>query len=300
MTTLRDIQSGLGVLRRGLFSKNSPILGQLVVTRFCNLDCSYCNEFDKVSKPVPLDDLLARVDDLARLDTAIVTCTGGEPLTHPHLSAVIRRIRDHGMTATMNTNGFLLTREHIEALNDAGLEAMQISIDGTEPTANSLKSLKSLRGKLELLHQFANFKININSVIGIEGSPPEDAIEVAMVARSLGFSHSMSLVHDSHGQLKPFTPRQQAVYDKIMTMANSFQHRLNHHLFQRRLSRRRNQRLAMPRRRIPLPLHPANSAWCIGARSRIADIRAFPSAAIWWRTSPANSAPASRARPRAV
>ena len=235
MTTLRDIQSGLGVLRRGLFSKNSPILGQLVVTRFCNLDCSYCNEFDKVSKPVPLDDLLARVDDLARLDTAIVTCTGGEPLTVPHLPAVIRRVRSHGMTATMNTNGFLLTREHIEALNDAGLEAMQISIDGTEPTANSLKSLKSLRGKLELLHQFARFKVNINSVIGIEDSQPEDAIEVAMVAQSFGFSHSMSLVHDSHGQLKPFTPRQRAVYDKIMTMANSFQHRLNHHLFQQRL-----------------------------------------------------------------
>jgi MoaA/NifB/PqqE/SkfB family radical SAM enzyme len=235
MLKARDIQSAYGILRRGLFSKHSPILAQLVVTRFCNLDCSYCNEYDKVSKPVPKDDLLARIDDLARLDTAIVTCTGGEPLTNPAMPAVIRRIRERGMAASMNTNGFLLTREHIEALNDAGLDGMQISIDGTEPTKNSLKSLKSLRGKLDLLKQHARFGVNINSVLGIEDANPEDAIEVATVARQLGFSHSMSLVHDGEGQLKPFTPRQRAVYDQIMSVANSFQHRLNDWLFQRNL-----------------------------------------------------------------
>src|SRR5262249_10981584 len=139
---------------------------------------------------------------------------------------VIRRIRTLGMIATMNTNGFLLTQDHIEELNAAGLDGMQISIDSTEPTASSLKTLKSLRGKLDLLKAHARFNININSVIGIEDARPEDAVDVALVARELGFSHSMSLVHDSEGQLKPFTARQRAVYDQIMTLANSFQHRL--------------------------------------------------------------------------
>jgi 3-oxoacyl-(acyl-carrier-protein) synthase len=35
-----------------------PIWAQLNITWKCNLDCAYCNEFDKVSKPVPLDDLI--------------------------------------------------------------------------------------------------------------------------------------------------------------------------------------------------------------------------------------------------
>jgi MoaA/NifB/PqqE/SkfB family radical SAM enzyme len=39
------------VLDRILYS---PFLAQLVVTRRCNLDCGYCNEFDKVSSPVAL------------------------------------------------------------------------------------------------------------------------------------------------------------------------------------------------------------------------------------------------------
>jgi MoaA/NifB/PqqE/SkfB family radical SAM enzyme len=235
MFTSRDLQSSLGLVRRGLFAKRSPLLAQMVVTRFCNLDCAYCNEFDKVSKPVPLNDLLARIDDLARLDTAVVTCTGGEPLTNPHMPEVIRHIRARGMVATMNTNGFLLTREHIENLNAAGLEGMQISIDSTEPIPSSVKSLKSLRGKLELLRDRARFKINISSVMGIDDAKPEDAIEVARTARELGFSHSMSLVHGSDGQIKPFTPRQRAVYDEIMSVAGSFAHRLNHRLFQGQL-----------------------------------------------------------------
>jgi MoaA/NifB/PqqE/SkfB family radical SAM enzyme len=232
MFSSRDLQSGLGLLRRGLFSKHSPLLAQIVVTRFCNLDCAYCNEFDKISKPVPRDELLSRVDHLARLDTAVVTCTGGEPLTNPHMPDVIRHIRARGMVATMNTNGFLLTREHIETLNAAGLDAMQISIDSAEPIPSSMKSLKSLRGKLELLRDRARFKVNISSVMGIDDAAPEDAIAVARVARELGFSHSMSLVHDGDGQIKPFTARQRAVYDQIMAVAASFQHRFNHLLFQ--------------------------------------------------------------------
>ena len=70
------------------------MLAHLVVSRYCNLECAYCSEFDKVSKPVPLKDLLDRIDALARLETQIVTLTGGEPLTHPDHDAVIRRIRD--------------------------------------------------------------------------------------------------------------------------------------------------------------------------------------------------------------
>ena len=82
------------------------MLAHLVVTRYCNLDCAYCSEYDKISKPVPLHELLARVDALARLGTQIVTLTGGEPLTHPGHDAVIARIREHGMLATTITNGF--------------------------------------------------------------------------------------------------------------------------------------------------------------------------------------------------
>ena len=54
-----------------------------------------------------------RVDALAALGTGIVTMSGGEPLLHPELEAIVRRVRRRGMIATVITNGYPLTRERI-------------------------------------------------------------------------------------------------------------------------------------------------------------------------------------------
>jgi MoaA/NifB/PqqE/SkfB family radical SAM enzyme len=225
---------GLKVAGKVLTSRLRPMLAHLVVSRYCNLECAYCSEFDKVSKPVPLDDLLDRIDALARLQTQIVTLTGGEPLTHPDHDAVIRRIRSHGMVATTITNGFLLTRERIEGMNAAGLQEMQISIDGVKPDAISKKTLKSLAGKLKLLSEHAAFHVNINSVLGISEERTQDALEVAENAKSLGFSHTVGVLHDAEGTLAPLSSTQRAVYDALMDKG-SFAHRINYLMFQKNL-----------------------------------------------------------------
>jgi len=62
-----------------------PILAQIVPTRRCNLDCAYCNEYDKVSQPVPREVILRRIDRLGELGTTIITLSGGEPMLHPDL-----------------------------------------------------------------------------------------------------------------------------------------------------------------------------------------------------------------------
>ncbi len=222
------------VAARVLTSRARPMLAHLVVTRYCNLDCAYCSEYDKVSLPVPLADLLARVDSLASLGTQIVTLTGGEPLTHPGHDAVIARIRERGMVATTITNGFLLTAERIAGMNAAGLQEMQISIDGVKPDAISKKTLKSLAGKLEVLSKHARFHVNINSVLGISEERTQDALEVASAAKTLGFSHTVGVLHDADGALAPLSVTQRKVYDDLMAKG-SLAHKLNYLMFQRNL-----------------------------------------------------------------
>lgn len=224
----------LRVAARVLASKRRPMLAHLVVTRYCNLECAYCAEYDKVSKPVPVDELIARVDALARLGTQIVTLTGGEPLSHPDHDIVIRRIRFHGMVATTITNGFLLTVKRIAGMNDAGLQELQISIDGVKPDAISKKTLKSLAGKLQLLANHATFHVNINSVLGISEERTQDAIEVARSAKALGFSHTVGVLHDGEGTLAPLSPTQRAVYDALMGKGSAA-HLVNYLMFQKNL-----------------------------------------------------------------
>src|ERR1700685_1472458 len=144
---------------KGLASKRHPLLAHIIPTRRCNLACTYCNEFDDFSNPVPTNDMFQRIDRLGAMGTAIVTISGGEPLMHPELDAIIARIRKNGIIAGLITNGYLLVKERIEQLNRAGLEYLQISIDNAQPDEVSKKSLKVLDQKLKLLAEHAEFQV---------------------------------------------------------------------------------------------------------------------------------------------
>src|SRR5215471_20473663 len=133
---------------RAMVSRHHPILAQIVPIRRCNLACTYCNEFDAVSAPVPIEEMRRRIDHLADLGTTIITINGGEPMLHPELDEIIRRIRRRGAIATLITNGYLLTPDRIQRLNRAGLDHLQISIDNVQPDDVSMKSLKVLDKKL--------------------------------------------------------------------------------------------------------------------------------------------------------
>jgi MoaA/NifB/PqqE/SkfB family radical SAM enzyme len=62
---------------RAMASKDHPIVAQIIPIRRCNLACTYCNEFDKVSPPVPTDEMVRRIDKLGELGTGIITFSGG-------------------------------------------------------------------------------------------------------------------------------------------------------------------------------------------------------------------------------
>ena len=203
------------MLVKALVSTRHPILVHLVVTRRCNLTCTYCNEYDQVSEPVSLDALFQRIEHLASLGTSIITLTGGEPLMHPELEQVVTHVRRQGIIATVITNGYLLTGERIKKLNSARLDYLQISVDNVKPDEVSMKSLKVLDQKLVLLSRSAEFGVNINAVIGTGIKNPEDSLAVSRRVRELGFSTSLGIVHDDKGRMKPLGQREQSVYRDI-------------------------------------------------------------------------------------
>ncbi len=204
-----------------LKSPNHPILAHVVVTRRCNLACTYCNEFDDFSKPVPTAELLRRIDHLAALGTTVITLTGGEPLLHPELEDVLAGIRRRGIIAVMVTNGYLLTIERIRKLNRAGLDRMQISVDNVLPDEASKKSLKVLDQKLRWLAEYADFPVSIHSVVGAHIDHPEDALTVAKRATELGLISTVGVVHDDAGRLEPLNEVQQRVVEEIEGLSRS-------------------------------------------------------------------------------
>jgi cyclic pyranopterin phosphate synthase len=112
---------------------------RLSVTDRCNLRCSYC-----MPEPeyvwLPREDILhfeeieVLVDVFTGLGVDKVRLTGGEPLLRRGLPDLVSRlaarpaIRDLAMT----TNGVLLA-QHAQALKDAGLHRITVSLDTLQP-----------------------------------------------------------------------------------------------------------------------------------------------------------------------
>jgi MoaA/NifB/PqqE/SkfB family radical SAM enzyme len=180
----------------------SPFLAHVVIIRRCNLSCGYCSEYDKVSDPIPVDVLEKRLRKLRSLGTFGISLTGGEPTLHPSLPQLIRKCRELGFFRTgMISNGFLLRPDSIEALNEAGLQEMQISIDGVEANDTTQKVLANLKKRLRWLREYARFRVIVSGVLG--ACPAGDAEEVLAFAKQMGFIPRVLLLHDSNGQLKP-------------------------------------------------------------------------------------------------
>src|SRR5438477_13122705 len=205
---------------RGLVHTAHPLLVQIIPIRRCNIDCGYCNEYDKVSPPVATEAMVRRIDRLAELGASVVAFSGGEPMLHPDLDDLIRHIRARGMLAGLITNGYFLVPKRIEELNRAGLDFLQISIDNVEPDEVSKKSLRVLDKKLQDLKDYAAFDININSVLGGGIKNPEDARTINTRARALGFSTSIGIIHDGTGRLKPLATDVRKVYDDVSAAIN--------------------------------------------------------------------------------
>ena len=218
----------LRLIAHGALSTRHPIMAHIIPIRRCNLACTYCNEYDDVSPPVPTDVVIHRINKLADLGTSIITLSGGEPMLHPDLDAIIAAMRQRGVLACMITNGYLLMPDRIQRLNRAGLDHMQISIDNVNPDDVSKKSLKVLDKKLQMLAEHAEFHVNINSVVGGGIRNPDDALVVGRRAVELGFSATVGIIHDGDGQLRPLSDRERAVYHEMKALENRSFAQLNY------------------------------------------------------------------------
>jgi len=206
----------LRLVAAAALDRHRPLMAHLIVTRRCNLSCGYCFEYDKVSSPVPLATLQERIDHLARLRAVFVTLTGGEALLHPDIAEVVAHARRRGLVPVMNSNGYLLSRQRIEALDRAGLFAIQISVDNVTPNQTTVKSLRPLMPKLRLLARHARFRVRINSVLG--SGAPEEAVEVARAAVALGFDAKCSLVRDDRGAVRPLDQASRRAYQQVRAL----------------------------------------------------------------------------------
>jgi hypothetical protein len=119
-----------GNLFRMPWSISDNAFSWLEITRRCDLNCSYCYQKSDPSSDKSLlqieQDLKALLN-LRKTDTVFIT--GGEPLLHPDLEAIIKMVKSYHVKPVLMTNGNRLNEERIKSLKESGLFGFIIHVD---------------------------------------------------------------------------------------------------------------------------------------------------------------------------
>lgn len=113
-----------------------PIAMLAELTHRCPLSCPYCsNPVEMATKDQELDtDTWARVfREAAALGVLQLHLSGGEPASRPDLVELTGAARAAGLYTNLITSGIGLTQKRLAALDDAGLDHVQLSLQGTNP-----------------------------------------------------------------------------------------------------------------------------------------------------------------------
>ena len=162
---------------------------RISVTDRCNLRCQYCMpEEDYIWLPretlLTFEEITTLANVFSDLGVDKIRITGGEPLLRKNLPALIRMLRQNKRITdvALTSNGVLLA-EQAQALFDAGLHRITVSLDTMKP--ERFKSLTK-RDSIEQVFQgieavrrvgFAGIKLDTVAIRGYNDDELIDLIE---------------------------------------------------------------------------------------------------------------------------
>jgi MoaA/NifB/PqqE/SkfB family radical SAM enzyme len=154
----------------------------------CNMRCRFCDVPARRSRLAP--DLARRlVDQLASLGVRYFDLTGGEPLLYAHLADLVAHVKARGGFCSVTTNGLALTPKTAQTLTQAGLDHLQMSLDGIGPTHDRLRgspgAFAAAQAALPLLADFPGTK-NLAVAVTSENVHELPAIEALADTYGLG------------------------------------------------------------------------------------------------------------------
>jgi radical SAM protein with 4Fe4S-binding SPASM domain len=122
----------------------SPFLVVWDYTNACNLNCKHC--YKKAGKASE-DELSTNerkevIDQLAKAGVVAIAFSGGEPLTQSDFFTIAKYATEKKMYVSLATNGTLINEEIAEEIKKAGIQYVEISLDGMEKTHDKFRGIK--------------------------------------------------------------------------------------------------------------------------------------------------------------
>ena len=122
------------------FTSGAPFQVVWDVTYACNLHCKHCyaTAGKKWKDELTTEQAKHAIDVFDRAGVTILAFSGGEPLVRPDIMELARYAADKGMYIAMATNGTLITKEKAKEMKKAGVQFVQISLDGVDAKTHDI------------------------------------------------------------------------------------------------------------------------------------------------------------------
>ncbi len=112
-----------------------PIALLAELTHRCPLACPYCSNpvaLKKGADELETQDWIRVIREAAALGVLHIHFSGGEPAARRDLEELTAAARDAGLYSNLITSGIGLTEKRLKALADAGMDHVQLSIQGVD------------------------------------------------------------------------------------------------------------------------------------------------------------------------
>lgn len=177
-----------------------PLAILLELTHRCPLSCPYCSnplQLVGMRDELSTDDWLRVIDEAAALGILQAHFSGGEPTLRKDLPDLLRRAREKGLYSNLITSGVALDKARLAALQEAGLDHAQLSIQDSE--AAGADRIAGYRNGHERKLAFAGWvrelglPLTINAVVhrhNAERVPDMIALAVSLGATRIEVAHT--------------------------------------------------------------------------------------------------------------
>ncbi|MCR9159660.1 MAG: radical SAM protein [Nannocystaceae bacterium] len=159
----------------------TPLYAVWEITLACDQRCVHCgSRAGKARKDeLTTQECLDVARQLGELGVGEVTLIGGEAYLRNDFILIVGELRAHGMSVTMTTGGLNLTQARVDALKDAGIRSISISLDGLAQAHDELRGVPGSHDKaLEALARVraAGIPVAVNTQINRRTLPDLPAL----------------------------------------------------------------------------------------------------------------------------
>lgn len=141
------------------------------VTSKCNLRCKHCR-VNEIEYDMPLEEIKTAFKKLSDFKPRGVFISGGEPLIREDIVDIVKESKKLAPVTVLNTNSLLLTEKKLKDLIEAGLNYIQVSVDGIEEQHDYIRGKGTYRKtieKLKMINKYSDkIKLHISSVVSLK------------------------------------------------------------------------------------------------------------------------------------